>query len=123
LHDLTAAHLDHGYYYEDIELPIVLAPEASFGSEWRFIVAEGHVVASSAYEAAMRRGAGASVPREAHEIAERITAILPAPDPVFVLDLVDTPDGIRLLELNPFSGADLYDCNPDNVVTAVAALR
>ena len=43
-----------------------------------------------------------------------------APEPVFVLDLAETPNGLRVVELNPFSGADLYACDPDAVVRAVA---
>jgi hypothetical protein len=38
---------------------------------------------------------------------------------VFVLDLVETSAGVRLLELNPFSGADLYDCDRDRLVAAI----
>jgi glutathione synthase/RimK-type ligase-like ATP-grasp enzyme len=97
----------------------VIAPVQTLGREWRFVVAAGVVVACSAYEAVGRRAGESAVPSEARELAEEIAAALPAPDPVFVLDLVETSAGVRLLELNPFSGADLYDCDRDRLVAAI----
>jgi len=52
----------------------------------------------------------------AREVAENI----PSPEAVYILDVCETPDGYRLLELNPFSGADLYACNKAVIVEAVA---
>lgn len=53
--------------------------------------------------------------------AARIAGELEAPEEVYVLDVCE-PDGhLRLLELNPFSGADLYACDRREVVAAVSA--
>ena len=52
----------------------------------------------------------------AARVAERITA----PDPVYVLDVCEADTGLRLLELNPFSGADLYACNGSAIVRHVS---
>ena len=38
-----------------------------------------------------------------------------------MLDVCEAEGGLALLELNPFSGADLYACDPGAVVDAVAA--
>jgi len=43
-------------------------------------------------------------------------------DPVYVLDVCETAAGLRLLELNPFSGADLYACTGSDVVREVATV-
>jgi hypothetical protein len=51
----------------------------------------------------------------ASEVAPR----LPGLDPLVVVDVCETPDGLRLLELKPFSGADLYACDRTAVVDAV----
>jgi hypothetical protein len=61
---LTPGHLDHGFYYDDLDLPIVIAPVQTLGREWRFVAA-GVVVASSAYEAVGRRADESAVPSEA----------------------------------------------------------
>jgi hypothetical protein len=52
------------------------------------------------------------------EVAPR----LPQLDPVFVVDVCETRSGLRLLEHNPFSGADLYNCDRPAVVQAVHSL-
>ncbi|MBK7533791.1 MAG: ATP-grasp domain-containing protein [Myxococcales bacterium] len=120
LRGLRAADLDHGFYYEDLELPIVVAPVQSLGQEWRLVMAGGRVVAASAYRAEGRRSLADAVPAEAVALAEQLAAVISTADPVVVVDLVATASGLRLLELNPFSGADLYACSPDAVVAAVA---
>jgi hypothetical protein len=37
------------------------------------------------------------------------------------MDICEADGELRLLELNPFSGADLYACRLDDVVAAVSA--
>ena len=48
-----------------------------------------------------------------------VAARLRAPDPVFVLDVCESDTGLHLLEINPFSGADLYGCDRAALVQAV----
>lgn len=117
---LTPAQLDYGFYYEEIELPIVVSPVTAVHEEWRFVVVRGVVVASSGYVAAGRRATAAKVPAEALALAREVARALPAPEPVYVLDLGRTDAGLRLVELNPFSGSDLYGCDGDAIVAAVA---
>jgi hypothetical protein len=120
LEGLTPQALDHGFYYDDLELPIVVAPVTALYEEWRFVVVHGAVVGSSGYHAAGRRAATTKIPAEATALAKEIVAVLPAPDPAYVLDLARTEAGLRLVELNPFSGSDLYGCDRDAIVAAVA---
>jgi hypothetical protein len=120
LEGLTPERLDHGFYYEDLDLPIVVAPVTAVHEEWRFVVVRGAVVASSAYQAAGRRVTAVVVPTEATTLAEVIASALPSPDPVYVLDLGRTDAGLRVVELNPFSGSDPYGCDRDAIVEAVA---
>lgn len=118
LSSLTLEALDFGFYYDDPTIPVIVAPVREVGDEWRFVVVDGEVVASSAYDAATRSGkSGSDSPSH---LAAEIARQLEAPEPVYVLDLCETPEGPRLIELNPFSGADLYGCDPEAVVTAVA---
>jgi hypothetical protein len=46
---------------------------------------------------------------------------LDPPEDVYVMDVCEADGRLWLLELNPFSGADLYACRCDDVVAAVAA--
>lgn len=117
---LTLAHLDCGFYYEDPSLPAVVAPVRTVLAEWRFVVVDARVVAGSGYEAHGHRAAGPA-DGEAWAYAQAVAADFEPPERVWVLDVAATAEGLRLVEINPFSGADLYACDPDAVVAAVAA--
>ena len=55
--------------------------------------------------------------------AADVAAALPAPEAIYVLDICEVDDELRVLELNPFSGADLYGCELEPIVRAVERLR
>lgn len=117
---ITLGSLDHGFYYDDDGLPIVVAPEAAISEEWRFVVVGGTVIAGSDYTPQGREaGAALSGGHTAWEYAADLASKLEAPDPVYVLDVCESDSGLHLLELNPFSGADLYACDRHAIVQAV----
>lgn len=119
---LTPKQLDHGFYYDDLDLPIVAAPVRQIAAEWRYVVVGGAVVAGSAYAADGRRALPDDPKGDAWQFAATIAARLPAPERIYVLDLCAADGALWLLELNPFSGADLYGCDPAAVIAAVDRL-
>jgi hypothetical protein len=61
--------------------------------------------------------------RNAYELAKSIASIDYEPDPVWVMDVCKTSDGMyHLLEIGGFSFADLYACNMNDVVAAVSVV-
>jgi hypothetical protein len=112
--------LDHGYYFQDDALPVIVAPVRTIGREWRYVVVRGNVVAGSAYEAATRSSRPDTAGGSPWQLASRIAAQMKAPEDVYVLDICEADGDLRLLELNPFSGADLYACDRRSVVAAVS---
>ncbi|MEM7355636.1 MAG: ATP-grasp domain-containing protein [Acidobacteriota bacterium] len=121
LDGISLKDLDHGFYYDDLNTPVVVAPVREVGKEWRFVVVDGEVVAWSGYEAS-RRAAEHSGTDDALARAREIVAVLVPPEPVYVLDIAQCGEELRLMELNPFSGADLYGCDPAAIVAAVSQL-
>jgi hypothetical protein len=120
LNGITLRDLDHGFYYEDEALPIVVSSLAPVEQEWRFIVGAGKIIAASGYEADSRTARNQEgIPWNA---AREIIATLEPPESVYVMDLCESDGEIRLVELNPFSGADLYACPPAKVVHGVCAV-
>lgn len=117
---VTLAALDHGFYYDDVELPIIVAPVRTVRREWRYVVVDCAVVAGSGYEADGRTQSADAASGDAWQFAATIAAALEPPEPVYVLDVCDSDRGMRLVELNPWSGADLYACEPRAVVDAVS---
>ncbi|WP_428307066.1 ATP-grasp domain-containing protein [Lacipirellula sp.] len=119
---ISLAKLDHGFYYDDESLPVVAAPVRTIGSEWRFVVVDRKVVAGSAYDAATRKPIEASLSSAAGELAAEIAQTLPPPATAYIIDVCECDGAFRLLELNPFGGADLYACNAEAIVRAVSEI-
>jgi hypothetical protein len=118
---LTLPALDHGFYYDDPALPVVVAPVRSVGREWRYVVVESRVVAGSAYASDGRTALPDEPGGEPWAFASEVAQHLAAPEAVYVMDVCEADGRLWLLELNPFSGADLYACGCPEVVEAVGA--
>jgi hypothetical protein len=118
---ISLAALDHGFYYDDPSLPVVVAPVRAIGREWRYVVAGQRVIAGSAYAAAGRAPLPDVQTGEPWRLAAAVAAALAPPEAVYVMDVCEADGDLRLLELNPFGGADLYACDADAVVAALAA--
>ena len=119
---LTLAKLDHGFYFDDESLSVIAAPVKAIGREWRFVIVETNVVAGSAYDPAGRKSLPVALDAEAAHFASSVAAKIPAPAAAYVLDICECGGELRLLELNPVGGADLYACDPVAVVDALSAL-
>ena len=117
---VTLASLDHGFYFDDELIPVVAAPIRTIDREWRFVVVRSEIIAGSAYEASTRSGLSPRTSEDARSFAADVARALPAPDDVYVLDVCETDGELRLLELNPFGGADLYNCDAAAVVRCVS---
>lgn len=114
--------LDFGFYYEDIHLPIMVTPIRSIGREWRFVAMHNSIIASSEYIAEGRSETRVDIPSEVIEFAQIIVEKITPPDILYVLDIAECDKELRLMELNPFSGADLYNCDRDAIVTSVSSI-
>ncbi|MEM6334490.1 MAG: ATP-grasp domain-containing protein [Planctomycetota bacterium] len=112
--------LDHGFYFDEADIPIVVAPVREVDREWRFVVVDQKVVAGCAYEATSRSGTTEASTAKAKDLASSIASSLKAPADVYVLDICESDGLLFLLELNPFGGADLYRCDASEVIAAIA---
>jgi hypothetical protein len=119
---VSLAALDHGFYYDDPELPVVVAPVRQVAREWRYVVADGQVIAGSGYIANGRTAAADDPNGRPWQFAVEVAQHIRAPESVYVLDVCEADAELRLLELNPFSGADLYACVGSDIVRGVAAI-
>jgi glutathione synthase/RimK-type ligase-like ATP-grasp enzyme len=68
----------------------------------------------------MRSALSETASADAWMVAARIAKELLPPDDVFAIDICEAAGELRLLELNPFSGADLYSSSATSVVAAVS---
>lgn len=119
---LTPKHLDYGFYYEDLNLPIVVAPVRRIGREWRFVVVNGEVISGSGYDPTTRTSAAHRLDDSVFQFAAAIAAETFAPYNVYIMDVCDCDNDLRLVEFNPFGGADLYACDPSPIVESISQL-
>ncbi len=119
---LTLAKLDHGFHYDDDTIPVVVAPIQQIGNEWRFVIVNRSVIAGSAYDPQTRKQLIAQLDTAAAEFASTVATSIPNPEIVYILDVCECNGQLRLLELNPFGGADLYACDATAIVDTVATI-
>lgn len=114
--------LDFGFYFDDETTPVVVAPVRSLSREWRFVVVDRTVIAGSPYEASRRMAVPDSPFGESWIFAEQVAREMPSPEAVYIMDICEADGRFHVVELNPFSGADLYGCDRLAVVKAVSKL-
>jgi hypothetical protein len=107
----------------DPTTPVLVARAKKLSYEWRLIVAEGRVIAGSQYRNATdwedRPGCPDEVLSFATNALERVAW---RPAPMFVMDVCDSEDGLRILELNSFGCSGHYLADVQAVVEAASAL-
>lgn len=121
--DITTKALDYGYYYEDENLPIIVAPVSVIDKEWRFVVVQKKVIAGSGYIAESRSESNCITSGKEWDFAQTIANIITPPDDAYILDICESKGDYRMLEINPFSGADFYSCDRTSIVRSISFLE
>ena len=101
-----------------LDTKIQVAPPLALGREWRTVVVGGEVVAASQYRSSGRLKVTGDVPAEVLEFAREMAGRY-APAPVFVLDVGEVDDGLRVVETNCFNSAGFYWCDLYEIVRRV----
>jgi hypothetical protein len=102
---------------------IMICTAKEIWSETRTWVVDGRVVTTSGYKVGTIKRYTSP-----HQVDERITAFAQActdrwrPNPAFVLDVADTPAGLKIVEINNLNAAGLYRGDMQKLVVALADL-
>jgi len=87
-------------------------------SEYRFFMSQAKgVVAGGRYKTEGRADFRPDYPDAAAEKAMEVWSEGWHPDPMYVVDIVETPEGWKMLEANSFSCSGVYLCDPAAIVT------
>jgi ATP-grasp domain, R2K clade family 3 len=96
----------------DPETQIIIAKSREIRREWRLVVAGDRVIAESQYADRGAKSIERGCPDEVRHFATAILAhVRWRPDDLFMLDVCETDEGFRLVELNSFSSSWLYACD------------
>jgi hypothetical protein len=102
---------------------ILVAQAKKLSYEWRLIVANGKIIAGSQYRSADAREETPGCPDEVHHFAVTVLEkVAWRPAPIFIMDICDSEDGLRLLELNSFGCSGHYLADLRTVVEAASEL-
>lgn len=104
------------------DLIVVSSPKIIVG-EWRFAIGRGEIIASSMYQHNGKPSQLPGAPKEAYNVVKDIIKIIEKEcpiDPMYVVDIALTSDGkYKLMELNSFTSAGLYEMDKKIIVDAV----
>ncbi len=104
---------------EENDVEVVLAPQQETGREWRTVIVGENITAFSLYRSHQRRWEERSIEPEAliavQEAVKRFR-----PTEVFVVDVCETRDGMKIIEYNNFNTAGLYDCEVAAVIDSIS---
>lgn len=103
-----------------LDTRIQVAPPRALGREWRTVVVDGEVITASQYRSSGRLEVTGDVPDEVMRFA-RTMAARHQPAPVFVLDVGEVDEGLRVIETNCFNSAGFYRCDLDEIARRVTA--
>lgn len=102
------------------ETPMMVAPAQEILGEFRFVVAEGQVVAGSEYRWDNVLDIRRDWPEECWNMAQQVASHPWQVDIAYTCDVALTPEGPRVVELNSFSCAGLYACDLELIVDGVS---
>lgn len=100
-------------------LIVVSSVKSDLSAEYRFVVADGQVIAATQY---LEKGEPYSSPRVndyARALAVEIASGEFRPDPMYTIDIGEmwySPRKAYLIEVNSFSCAGMYACNPRPII-------
>jgi hypothetical protein len=107
----------------DPTMPVLVARSKPLGSEWRLIVAHGEVIAGSRYRDGTSRAVSPDFPGEVIDFVRNVLQAVPwRPAPIFIVDVCESEEGLRMLELNSFGCSGHYQADAAVVVEAASRL-
>jgi hypothetical protein len=102
---------------------ILVARAKKLTREWRLVVVNGKVIAGSQYRNAEAPEESLGCPDEVLRFAATVLdSVAWRPAPLFLMDICDFEDGLRLLELNSFGCSGHYLADLRTVVEAASEL-
>ncbi len=112
-------HIKSGYYKKGFEDEIiVISPIVNIYAEYRFFIIEDKVITGSLYKRGSKVEYSSLVPEymlsKAKELAKEYK-----PADIFVMDLAETDNGIKIVEYNCWNCSGLYHADVPKLINAV----
>lgn len=101
---------------------MIASPVKEITAEYRFFVVDGTIATYSQYKQGDKLFKSTNVEQEVIDFAnEMITLWQPAR--AFVIDIADTPEGFRVIEINNFNSAGFYAADVEKIIDAIENMK
>lgn len=108
-----------GGFSIEMTTKIVVAKLKNIENEWRLFVVNNQVISGSRYRSLGRRSISKDVPNYAKEFGEKMARIW-SPEIVFVLDIAQVDDSLKVIEINGFNSSGFYESNIKLIIQKVS---
>lgn len=108
-----------GGFMFDETIQVVLSKPKNLGWEWRLFMVKDEVISGSSYRLKGMLNQNKPVPERVIQFAQETAAIW-RPDDVYVMDVCETDDGLKVVEFNCFNASGFYRCDVEKVVDRVS---
>lgn len=95
---------------------ILISKEKKIYDEVRFIVVGNEIVDGSRYKHKFVKIEDKKYDSSLRELAETVVKCKDKPEELFTIDIASTDNGPKIIELNSFSSAGWYACDPELIV-------
>jgi hypothetical protein len=99
----------------------VVSTPVKIDQEWRLFIADKKVVAASLYSQFDMLCVEPGCPVEVANFAEKMAEVW-NPQPIYVMDIASTPNGLKLIEIGSANCAGFYKCELKPIVEAMAKI-
>ncbi len=117
-HDISTLEQTSGVMNDTL---CFMAPLRNIQGEFRFVIADGKIIAGSEYRWDGKLDIRRDWLPECEELAQKVAEHPWQVDIAYTCDVALTDNGAKLVELNGFSCAGLYACDLEKVVKGISA--
>ena len=121
--EITLKGFEHGFYYKDTSILVVVSSPKEIQAEWRFVVAEKEVISGCIYQSQnIPCKEAESYTDAARDFAKKIVLNDWQPEIIYTIDICLSDTKLYVLELNAFSTSGLYVCDLKPIIKKASEL-
>lgn len=101
---------------------VVASPLKEIHAEYRFFVVDGKIVTHSQYKKGNSLYKDINVPKGVFDFANQMIQLW-QPAQAFVIDIADTTEGLKVIEINNFNSAGFYHSDVVKIIEAIENMK
>jgi hypothetical protein len=113
----------HGYYFDDLDLPIVISSAKNIGREIRYFIGDKQILCVSGYGEYKKPINFDQCVEDPDGFVKNVLKLVDfEPDPCYVLDIVEHQGQWKIAEINGASTSGMYECDTTSIIESLATI-